>query len=220
MSTSPALRGHEWLEAGEAERRKNLSLALVASAGLHLILLITLSPAPGDWQHGLQPALQVALRQIAPLEEAPPAAEPGEAAPPAEPPPLTRRVPAPPHSDGLTDSRAERGASLPSMQRYFLPSELDVLPRALERGPLVYPEDAYVWRLSGAVRARVFISEHGAVDSVQVLEARPRPGIFEQAAVDALRQVRYAPAQIQGTPVKSQRVVEVVFNPHEDAAPR
>ena len=220
MSTSTALQAHEWLEAGEAERRKNLSLALVASAGLHLILLVTLSPAPGDWQHGLQPALQVALRQVASPEEAPAAAEPGPAVAPAQPPVTARRAPAPPHDDGLTDSRTERGASLPSMQRYFLPSELDVLPRALERGPLIYPEDAYVWRLSGAVRARVFISEQGAVDSVQVLEARPRPGIFEEAAVEALRQVRYAPAQIQGTPVKSQRVVEVVFNPHEDAAPR
>ena len=220
MSTSTSLQGHEWLEAGEAERCRNLSLALVASAGLHLILLITLSPAPGSWRHGLQPALQVALRQIAPPEEAPPVVEPGEAAPPAEPPVMALRTPVPPPADGLTDSRTERGASLPSMQRYFLPSELDVLPRALERGPLIYPEDAYVWRLSGAVRARVFISEQGAVDSVQVLEARPRPGIFEQAAVDALRQVRYAPAQIQGAPVKSQRVVEVVFNPHEDAAPR
>lgn len=225
MSTSLAGGAPDFLHAGEAERRKNLSLALVASAGLHLILLLTLGAAPGEWRQGLQPALQVALREIVPPAEATPPATQVQAAGEPEnaldaPPAANRPARAAVRSSGFTDSRVQPGASMPSMDRYFLPSELDVLPRAVERGPLVYPENAYVWRLSGTVRARVFISERGTVDSVQILEARPHPGIFEEAAVDALRQVRYEPAEIRGLPVKSQRVVEVVFNPHEDVAHR
>jgi hypothetical protein len=55
------------------------------------------------------------------------------------------------------------------------------------------------------------------VDSVQIVEVRPRSGVFEAAAIDALRQIRYKPAELAGRAVKSQKVVEVTFNPRDDA---
>jgi TonB family protein len=71
--------------------------------------------------------------------------------------------------------------------------------------------------LHGTVKARVFISEEGAVESVYILEVKPVSGIFEEAALEALRQVVYAPARIAGQPVKAQKVIEVTFNPYEEA---
>ena len=86
----------------------------------------------------------------------------------------------------------------------------------MSTGPLIYPEIAYLSKLEGGVRARVFISETGVVDSVEIIAARPRRGIFEEAALEALRQVRYKPAEISGERVKSQKLIEVKFNPRAD----
>jgi TonB family protein len=66
------------------------------------------------------------------------------------------------------------------------------------------------------VRARVFISEDGVVESVQVVDVKPRRGVFEEAALEALRQVRYTPAEIGGNRVKSQKLIEVKFNPYDE----
>jgi protein TonB len=105
---------------------------------------------------------------------------------------------------------------VPLVPRYYRNSEVDIQAVPLSNGPLVYPELAYLSRLHGMVRARIFISEEGAVESVQVVDAQPRRGIFEEAALEALRQVRYKPAEIGGARVKSQKLIEVKFNPYED----
>jgi TonB family protein len=90
----------------------------------------------------------------------------------------------------------------------------------ISRGPLIVPEHAYLSRLAGTVRARVYISEKGEIDSVEIVEVTPRQGIFEEAALEALRQVRYQPAQLAGQPVKTQKLIEVKFDPYEDEANR
>ncbi len=74
---------------------------------------------------------------------------------------------------------------------------------------------AYVSKLRGMVKARVYIDEEGKVVSVQIVQAKPRGGIFEEAAQEALRQLRYSPALIAGQAVKTQKLVQVEFNPYE-----
>lgn len=105
---------------------------------------------------------------------------------------------------------------MPLAPRYYRSREVDVQAVPVSSAPLVYPELAYVSKLRGSVRARVFISDDGVVESVRVLEAKPRRGVFEEAALEALRQVRYKPAEIGGVRVKSQKLIEVKFNPNED----
>jgi protein TonB len=105
---------------------------------------------------------------------------------------------------------------VPLVPRYYRSREVHVQAVPVSSAPLVYPELAYVSKLRGTVRARVFISEEGVVESVQVVEAKPRRGVFEAAALEALRQVRYQPAEIAGVRVKSQKLIEVKFNPYED----
>ncbi|MGH8720662.1 MAG: energy transducer TonB, partial [Burkholderiales bacterium] len=82
--------------------------------------------------------------------------------------------------------------------------------------PLLIPEYAYHSRLMGRVRARVFIGADGSVDKVAILDAAPVRGLFEEPAVAALRKMRYRPARIEGRPVRSQKVVEVVFDPRAE----
>ena len=163
---------------------------------------MTLDLSPGPWRHGVAPALQLSLRPLtSPI---------GDAL--AQTSAATR----PSRASGVAAAKAQEGSSVPLVPRYYRNSEVDIQAVPLSNGPLVYPELAYLSRLRGMVRARVFISEEGAVESVQVVDVQPRRGIFEEAALEALRQVRYKPAEIGGARVKSQKLIEVKFNPYED----
>jgi protein TonB len=189
------------LTPDERERRKNLALALALSAGLHALAAMSFDLSPGPWQPGVAPALRLSLR---PLPSAIGEAHAREATPPAA------------SSTGIAGGRTQTGSSVPLVPRYYRNREVDVQAVPVSSGPLVYPELAYLSKLHGLVRARAFISEEGVVESVQVIEAKPRRGIFEEAALEALRQVRYKPAEIGGTRVKSQKLIEIKFNPYED----
>ena len=181
-------------DAYDAERRKTVRLALVLSAGLHLLALSTVALAPGSWRHGLRPALQVTLI----------------------PAPAEAREDAPTRSArGLSARKAQSGSTVPTTVRYYRNSEVDTPAVAISRGPLIFPEQAYVSKLRGMVKARVYIDEEGKVVSVQIVEAKPLGGIFEEAAQEALRQLRYSPALIAGQAVKTQKLVDVEFNPYE-----
>ena len=66
--------------------------------------------------------------------------------------------------------------------------------------------------LAGNVVLLLLINERGRVDSHQVMKAEPG-GIFEESVVTAFINERYAPGLITGYPVKSQLLVEVIFEP-------
>jgi TonB family protein len=68
------------------------------------------------------------------------------------------------------------------------------------------------------VRLRVFVGANGAVESVELVSVDP-PGVhFEQAALEAIRLMRYTPALKDGQAVRSQKVIEVTFDPEEEVA--
>ena len=195
-------------DAYDAERRKTVRLALVLSAGLHLLALSTVDLAPGSWRHGLRPALQVTL--------IPASAEAGEDAATRAARPAAPSKPVKPEGErGLSARKAQSGSTVPTTVRYYRNSEVDTPAVAISRGPLIFPEQAYVSKLRGMVKARVYIDEEGKVVSVQIVEAKPLGGIFEEAAQEALRQLRYSPALIAGQAVKTQKLVDVEFNPYE-----
>lgn len=89
--------------------------------------------------------------------------------------------------------------------------------RYLHRRPTVlkpirptYPPEAET--ISGQVQLLLLINESGGVDSYHIVESQP-PGIFDNTVIDAFARERYAPGLITGYPVKSQLLVEVVFEP-------
>ena len=162
---------------------------------------MTLDLSPGPWRLGVAPALKASLRPVP--------AEFGEGF--SED--TARSVSA---ARGIAAAQAQAGSSVPLTPRYYRNREVDVQAVPVSSGPLVYPELAYLSKLRGMVRARIFISEEGVVESVEIVEVRPRRGVFEEAALEALRQVRYKPAEIRGAAVKSQKLIEVKFDPYQD----
>lgn len=120
--------------------------------------------------------------------------------------PAPAPAPAPAQSDPAPVARA-------SPKRYLTSSEVDERAVPLEMAPLLYPKTAYVNRIRGMVRVRVYISAAGRVDKAEVVEAAPK-GHFEEAAIDAVQRTTFTAARKAGRAVPSQKLVEVEFDPY------
>ena len=121
---------------------------------------------------------------------------------------LQTPAPAPPptQSDPAPLARA-------SPKRYLSSSEVDERAVPLEMAPLLYPKTAYINRIRGMVRVRVYISAAGRVDKAEVVEAAPK-GHFEEAAIDAVQRTTFTAARKAGRAIPSQKLVEVEFDPY------
>ncbi|MFI4879910.1 MAG: TonB family protein [Steroidobacterales bacterium] len=64
-----------------------------------------------------------------------------------------------------------------------------------------YPENALNRRISGSVLLTYTVDTSGVTRDVHVIEATP-PGVFDNAAVSAVRRWRYAPMVVNGVPVE------------------
>jgi len=78
----------------------------------------------------------------------------------------------------------------------------------LHRVEPCYPALAKQLRRSGQVRIQALISTDGAVESLQLIDGDP---LFVQCSMDAVRQWRYRPTSLNGTPVEVETVITVVF---------
>jgi hypothetical protein len=93
---------------------------------------------------------------------------------------------------------------------YYAARYLHRRPTPLKPIQPVYPPNAK--HLSGQVILLLLINERGAVDSYQIIESQP-PGHFDDPVIEAFTHEIYAPGLITGYPVKSQLLVEIVFEP-------
>ena len=73
----------------------------------------------------------------------------------------------------------------------------------------VYPKDAWKARLTGKVILRFLVETDGRVSNVTVLRGRE---VFRQAAINALMQFRFKPAQIDGEPISVWMTQAISFN--------
>lgn len=94
---------------------------------------------------------------------------------------------------------------------YYSAREIDVMPRALREIVPDYPEDADRQQLSGTVRLRLKLEADGRVSDIEVVNADP-PGVFEDSAVKAFRDARFAPALKNGRPVRVWVMVPVEYD--------
>lgn len=72
-----------------------------------------------------------------------------------------------------------------------------------------YPEEARKAHIKGTVRLRIVIGEDGNVKEVQSIEGEP---VLVKAASEAVRQWRYRPTTLNGSPVEVDTRVGVNFH--------
>lgn len=71
-----------------------------------------------------------------------------------------------------------------------------------------YPPLARAMHASGRVELQATISRAGAIENLRVLSG---PAVFQQAALDAVRQWRYQPYLLNGQPVEVETTINVDF---------
>ncbi len=82
-------------------------------------------------------------------------------------------------------------------------------PEALEDNPMPeYPEAARSAGVESVVILKVVIEKDGSVGKVQVMKGEEP---FIAAALEAVRQWRYSPAQLDGQPISVYRIVKIPF---------
>lgn len=110
------------------------------------------------------------------------------AAPPPPPPPPAAEKPKPP-------SRIRVGGNVQEA-------------KVINRVQPVYPPLAKQARVSGTVRLNAVIAKDGQIQDLQVVSGHP---LLVQAALQAVRQWRYAPTLLNGEPVEVVTVIDVNF---------
>lgn len=82
----------------------------------------------------------------------------------------------------------------------------DVIP--LVRMPAQYPSKAKRRNIEGFVKARLEVNALGTVDSVEIVDSKPK-GVFERSAIRALYKYKFKPQMIDGKP-KAQTVIQTL----------
>lgn len=102
-------------------------------------------------------------------------------------------------------------SALPEGEYYYHYYEVDTKSDFVDSTPLESLEKIISFNFEVKIKARVLINETGRVDSVAVLEAEPTI-LYNEAAINALLQSRFSPAEINGRKVKSQKILEIIFD--------
>lgn len=103
-------------------------------------------------------------------------------------------------------------AGMPGAPLYYRASELDERAVPLNQADLAYPESALAAGTRGVVTLRLLIDHEGTLREATVTDARPA-GVFENAALEAVKTLHFRPAMRNGVAVGSVKLIEVPFEP-------
>jgi TonB family protein len=189
-----------------------------ASFALHAVTLVGFPPSgvssapyrgPTDEAHVLHATLTSARR----VHFA------ASGAGPAEPQPTSASADAKASSDApRPEARAQAregvpgGADLPFPDKWYTAKELEVRAEPLSEIQLDYPQELEGTGIPGRVQILLFIDERGIVRRTAIVESEPAK-LFEKAALRAWVDVKFSPARKGGVAVKSQKLLELSFNP-------
>jgi len=94
----------------------------------------------------------------------------------------------------------------------------ETAPKIIEAPAPAYPDSARKAGLEGKVVLVIVVDEQGRVIEARVFRAEP-PGVFEQAALEAVREWRFEPALQRDKPIKVRLAQEVVFRLEKEPPP-
>ena len=186
---------------------RRVAFALVISACGHAALLANAAFVPAAGELSLFSAAAPLRARLSP----PPAPSADDT--PADAP--QRRADTPPPDSGAMAQSAQQASpstGLPGVPLYYRSSELDERAMALNVTDVEYPERALAERTRGVVTLRLLIDDAGTLREASVVDAQPA-GVFENAALDAVRSLRFRPAIRHGVAVGSIKLIEVPFDP-------
>lgn len=167
------------------------------------------------------PAAEATSFRAAAPPPPPPSRPPREARPKRSPPR------APPPAALLDASLAGLDLGLPAFQPRDAAGSADELlgaqraavmteetvdrpPRPVRQLAPEYPRTARARNVQGSVRLAVLVDEAGRVADAQVLQSEP-PGVFDAAALAAVRTWQFEPALYQGQPVRMRMHLHMPF---------
>jgi periplasmic protein TonB len=212
-------------------RHARIAAALAVSLTIHvaLLFLVRIMPAP-------RPAVQVKILQVELGERIRPSSqivgvvidspralrrvdrpilrEPVESPPDPEQGNIPKTAPA---DIDLPQPPPPKAPLLPTLDMplvddptYYTAKELDVFPQAAGAPPAFNLDTPALAAAEGYVVLNLRIEDSGLVSEVSVVESDP-PGILDETAVAAFRNVRFIPAQRNGRMVKSEMRYKVEF---------
>ncbi len=87
-------------------------------------------------------------------------------------------------------------------------SEASIAARLISSTKPVYPTLARQARIQGTVRLEAIIGKTGSIEKLSVVSGH---SLLRQAAIDAVKQWRYQPIQLNGMPVEVITTVDINF---------
>lgn len=204
---------------GDLDAEDRFALALFASLVLHLALIpvvqVKVVSPSGITQSAMEVRIERAPQaEVKPLLLTESVAE-STAEKPEEPKPSEEK-PAPEES---------APAILPTLEiplledpTWYPAKQVDVHPSALNLIKPAYPEKGVELGVDGKVVLLLLIDETGVVKEASVVEADPE-GVFEESALAAFREARFAPAQKNGRAVKSRVLIRVSYELNDRKKP-
>jgi periplasmic protein TonB len=176
----------------DPEDRRRIHRGLVAAIVLHVVLLFARVPAWGPAPKRMDAAQQQAMKvQFLKPPPPPPKAEP-------KPEPKPKRIPRP--DETPQEPEPEVAPEPPQVESDAPPAPVPVQTGPVRVGPgqgpgLIkrvepkYPPIAQAARIQGTVVLDAIIHKDGTVGDIKVLRSESQ--LFDQAAIDALKQWRY-----------------------------
>ena len=110
---------------------------------------------------------------------------------------------------GTLDDPSRLGPVLAGQIARRFPEPVAKLPMLLGSPIVAYPQAALAAGVERRVTALVTLRADGSIEDKQIVGNDP---LFGPAVLDALKDVRFAPAEIDGNPVPYWTIVEVVFS--------
>jgi protein TonB len=191
-----------------------VSMAAGSALVFGLVLMMNGPPEPKAASVARAPVAMAMAPKKAPKKDQPkpkPKPQPKRAArnTPAPPAPLLGAamggldlgIPALGQADLGDAAQAMLGQDDAARDMVMTEATVDVAPKPLERTPPRFPPRARAEGTTGRVTLSLLIGQRGEVVKVKVLSSSP-PGVFDDAAMEAVRQWRYQPALYRGRPVK------------------
>ena len=207
-----------------------LILALAASLALHFALIFGVQVKAARQEGGAQRAMEVRVERVAGVASSvtistdePSVAQVKHESEVVEPARDEKAAPQP----AMPASPVAEQASplLPALEMpliedptWYPAKQVDAHPVALHPIKPVYPEKGVELGVDGKVLLLLLIDEAGAVKEASVVEADPE-GIFEESALTAFRNARFAPAQKNGRAVKSRVLIRVSYELNDRKKP-